>query len=146
MPVWMTWTCTAGADLRADRGCRGVSACGKVIAATLIACARAIRPVSPRPTRRRAATTVSAPGSPRRRFADGLAEIGRDLAYSKTLTEVGGRDPERAELYSRVWSTLGSVQPGVLEAATRGSAAAAQRRETSPSEVAVQLRHHYDPR
>ena len=45
-------------------------------------------------------------------LAEGLGAIGRDLAYSNFKSEVGRRDPERAHLYSRVWSTLGSIQPG----------------------------------
>ena len=45
-------------------------------------------------------------------LAEGLAAIARDLDYSNFKSEVGGRDPERAHVYSRVWSALGSIQHG----------------------------------
>jgi hypothetical protein len=45
-------------------------------------------------------------------LAEGLAAIARDLAYSNFKSEVGSRDPERAHVYSRVWSALGAIQPG----------------------------------
>ena len=48
----------------------------------------------------------------REALAEGLGAIGRELAYSNFKSEVGKRDPERAHLYGRVWSTLGSIQPG----------------------------------
>jgi hypothetical protein len=48
----------------------------------------------------------------REALAEGLGAIGRDLAYTNFKSEVGRRDPERARLYGRVWSTLGSIQPG----------------------------------
>ena len=48
----------------------------------------------------------------REALAEGLAAVARNLSYSNFKSEVGRRDPERAHLYSRVWSTLGSIQPG----------------------------------
>jgi hypothetical protein len=45
-------------------------------------------------------------------LAEGLAAIARDLAYSNFKSEVGRRDPERAHVYSDVWTVLGSIQPG----------------------------------
>jgi hypothetical protein len=48
----------------------------------------------------------------REALAEGLAAVARGLSYSNFRSEVGGRDRERAHLYSRVWSTLGAIQPG----------------------------------
>jgi hypothetical protein len=48
----------------------------------------------------------------REAFSDGLAAVARDLTYSNFKSEVAKHDPERAHVYSRVWTTLGSIQPG----------------------------------
>lgn len=45
-------------------------------------------------------------------LAEGLAAVARGLSYPNFKSEVGSRDPERAQLYGRVWRTLGSIQPG----------------------------------
>ena len=45
-------------------------------------------------------------------LAEGLAAVAARLAYSNFKSEVGRRDPERAHVYGRVWSALGSIQPG----------------------------------
>lgn len=45
-------------------------------------------------------------------LAEGLAAIARRLAYANFKSEVASRDPERAHIYGRVWSALGSIQPG----------------------------------
>ena len=45
-------------------------------------------------------------------LAEGLAAIGRSVAYDNFKAEVGRRDAERERVYSRVWQNLGSIQPG----------------------------------
>jgi hypothetical protein len=48
----------------------------------------------------------------REALAEGLAAVARDLAYSNFKSEVGRREPERAQVYHKVWSDLGEIQPG----------------------------------
>ena len=48
----------------------------------------------------------------REALSDGLTAIASSLDYPNFKSEVTRRDPERAHLYSRVWNTLGSIQPG----------------------------------
>ena len=45
-------------------------------------------------------------------FAEALAAVGRGIGYDNFKSEVGRRDRERAHVYSDVWDTLGSIQPG----------------------------------
>jgi hypothetical protein len=45
-------------------------------------------------------------------LSDGLTAIASSLDYPNFKSEVTSRDPERAHVHSRVWSTLGSIQPG----------------------------------
>jgi hypothetical protein len=45
-------------------------------------------------------------------LGDGLATMAQRLAYSNFKSEVGKHDPERAHVYGRDWSALGSIQPG----------------------------------
>lgn len=45
-------------------------------------------------------------------LAESLGAVAHNLAYSNFKSEVAKHDPERAHLYTRVWSTLGSIQSG----------------------------------
>lgn len=41
-----------------------------------------------------------------------MAEIVRNLDWANFKDEVARRDSSRAQVYSRVWSVLGELQPG----------------------------------
>ena len=45
-------------------------------------------------------------------LVEGMAEIVRNLDWANFKDEVARRDSSRAQVYSRVWSVLGELQPG----------------------------------
>jgi hypothetical protein len=45
-------------------------------------------------------------------FATAMSQIALELGYANFKEEVARRDPKRASIYGKVWSTLRSLQPG----------------------------------